>query len=95
MMMMCLLLAVSFTDDCTEFLITLCNTDLTRIWDNPYSGQVRLTGGDTVNEGLVEVYCNGGWGTVCDDYFDQVDGDTICRQLGYYSANRYNHYRLM
>ena len=33
--------------------------DSTRIWDNPYSGQVRLTGGNTVNEGLVELYCNG------------------------------------
>ena len=63
----------------------------TRIWDNPDSGQVRLVLGTAVNRGLVEVYCNGEWGTVCDDFFDQVDADTVCRQLGYYSANRFNN----
>ena len=65
--------------------------DTTRIWDNPYNLQVRLTRGSTVNQGLVEVFCNGQWGTVCDDGFFQTEADTICRQLGYYSANRYDH----
>ena len=63
--------------------------DSTRIWDNPYSGQVRLTGGNTVNEGLVEVYCNGQWGTVCGFYYRSYDADTICRQLGYYNSSIY------
>ena len=63
----------------------------TRIWDSPYSGQIRLTGGSSVNQGLVEVYCNGQWGTVCDDGFGQTDANTVCRQLGYERARNYDH----
>ena len=62
-----------------------------RIWSNPYLGQVRLTGGLTVNQGLVEVYCSGQWGTVCGDGFGQSDADTVCRQLGYSTAQSFNH----
>ena len=65
--------------------------DSTRIWNSPYNGQIRLTGGTTVNQGLVEVYCNGQWGTVCDDGFGQAEADTVCRQLGYERAYDYGH----
>ena len=44
---------------------------------------VRLVNGDFTNEGRVEVYCNGQWGTVCDDSFGSTDGLTVCEQLGY------------
>ena len=44
--------------------------DSNRIWDNPYAGQVRLTGGSTVNKGLVEVYCNGRWVTCVSPILD-------------------------
>ena len=55
-----------------------------RLWDNPFTGQVRLSHGNYSSQGLVEVYCNGQWGTVCDDSFFQNElADTICRQLGY------------
>ena len=63
----------------------------TRIWDSPYYGQIRLTLGSSVNQGLVEVFCAGRWGTICDDHFGQNDADTVCRQLGYASAYRYDH----
>ena len=62
--------------------------DTTRIWDNPYSGMVRLQDGNYSNDGRVEVYCNGQWGTVChDDENTDSTGDTICRQLGYSGAS--------
>ena len=59
------------------------------LWSNPYNGMVRLTGGNFISEGLVEVYCNGQWGTVCG--FSSIDVDTVCKQLGYSEAMSYDH----
>ena len=66
-------------------------TDSTRIWDSPYQSQIRLSQGAYTNQGLLEVYCNGQWGTVCDDGFDQTDANTVCKQLGYTNAARYDN----
>ena len=69
--------------------------DTTRIWDsNPFPGMIRLQGGNYSNEGRVEVYCNGQWGTICDDGFSGTDARTICKQLGYNSYRRYDHLSL-
>ena len=52
---------------------------------------IRLWGGAYTNEGLLEVYCNGLWGTVCDDGFDNDDAVTVCRQLGYNNYVFFSH----
>ena len=57
--------------------------DNTRIWDKPYVGQLRLTGGPVVTRGLLEIYCNGIWGTVCKTGFGSNEALTACTQLGY------------
>ncbi|XP_063405745.1 deleted in malignant brain tumors 1 protein-like [Mytilus trossulus] len=47
------------------------------------STNIRLTGGDGPFEGLVEVYHDGNWGTICKHGFDVNGATVICKALGY------------
>ena len=58
-----------------------------RIWSDPFPNMVRLREGEYSNEGIVEVYCSGQWGTICTNGpLSNVLAGTLCRQLGYTSV---------
>ncbi|XP_060581084.1 scavenger receptor cysteine-rich type 1 protein M130-like [Ruditapes philippinarum] len=47
------------------------------------NGSVRLVDGANPYEGRLEVYYNGTWGTVCDDYFNETSASVVCKMLSF------------
>ena len=45
--------------------------------------KVRLQSGMTSNQGRVELFLNGTWGTICDNNWGIQEANVICRMLGY------------
>ncbi|XP_059821862.1 lysyl oxidase homolog 3B-like isoform X4 [Hypanus sabinus] len=54
--------------------------------------QIRLAGYPRKhNEGRVEVFYEGEWGTICDDDFKLENAKVLCRMLGFISATGWTH----
>ena len=54
----------------------------------PHS-DLRLADGYRVEEGRVELYHQGEWGTICATGFGWDDGTVVCRQLGFFGLKTY------
>lgn len=46
-------------------------------------GATRIMGGANPDEGLLEVFNHGTWGTVCDDFFNEFAAQAACSAMGY------------
>ncbi|WAQ96295.1 DMBT1-like protein, partial [Mya arenaria] len=46
-------------------------------------GQVYLSGSTSSNQGRIEIFLNGRWGTICDDNFGQTEANVVCGMLGF------------
>ena len=46
-------------------------------------GALRIEDGPSDNEGRLEIFHDGKWGAVCDDFFASRDAGVACEQLGY------------
>nr|XP_012611645.1 galectin-3-binding protein [Microcebus murinus] len=49
-------------------------------------GDMRLADGGAANQGRVEIFYRGQWGTVCDNLWDLTDAGVVCRALGFENA---------
>lgn len=56
-------------------------------------GSARLTGGLAAREGWVEVCHDETWQSVCDEGWNDVQAEVVCRELGFPSLGQayYNH----
>jgi hypothetical protein len=63
------------------------DADLSLCDRNAPAFSVVLRGGSKANEGRVEIYYDGQFGTVCNDTFGVKEAMAVCKSLGYYAGN--------
>ena len=51
---------------------------------------VKLVGGETGDEGIVQICLNGVWGALCDYNFKDSDAGVVCHSAGYSKSELYS-----
>ncbi|XP_033112784.1 adhesion G protein-coupled receptor L3-like [Anneissia japonica] len=62
---------------------------------DPQEGDIVLLGGNTANQGRIELYHNGSYGNICGKKWNFDDCSVVCRSLNYrlcYNHHRYSEY---
>ncbi|XP_067833823.1 lysyl oxidase homolog 3B-like [Heptranchias perlo] len=73
-------------------LLGVCGQQTTQSPPQREKVGVRLSGYPRKhNEGRVEVFYEGEWGTVCDDDFKLENAEILCRMMGFTSATGWTH----
>jgi hypothetical protein len=66
-----------------DTFLTTCTWKCETFFADAKIGPVRLQDGTTPNEGRVEIYINGNWGTICDDIWTEDEATVVCEMLGH------------
>lgn len=74
----------SFTDIHSYIITSMFHIKLDLPTCDVISVDIRLAGGSSPMNGRVEVNLGEGWGTVCDDRWDDNEARVVCRMLGYH-----------
>nr|AWV50460.1 SR-I [Amphioctopus fangsiao] len=69
---------------------TITTTKKPKISNSGNGSGVRLVGGDNNTYGRVEVFHEGRWGTICNNWWDVRNAKVVCRMIGFSTGNPYH-----
>ena len=52
-------------------------------------GTLRLYDGTTEHEGILEIFHDNRWGSICDHSWDSIDSNIACKQMGFTGYETY------